>query len=141
MFFICELVVLNFTSFDIIPCIQRDFGGIAASLRNCCIPEDFPKTLIFCKTKAQCVKIFNVLTAVSAYKSLVSMYHANLSGETKASLYNRFASVQSDLRCLVCTIAFGMVSNGMRRRYMYTCTCTSIYVPHRPCICTCAYDL
>ena len=74
-----------------------------------------------------------MLTAVSAHKSLVSMYHANLSGETKAFIYNQFNSIQSDLRCLVCTIAFGMVRRTKRtctipdKPHNYTCTCDWLF--------------
>ena len=73
-------------------------------------PESFPKTLIFCKTKMQCVNVYTMLCSISPHKGLVSMYHATLSEETKVFLYRQFSASQSDLRCLVCTIAFGMVS-------------------------------
>ena len=82
-------------------------------MRNCDSPDDFPKTLVFCKTKSQCVKIYTMFMAVSSHKGLVSMYHATLSDETKAFLYRQFTARMSDLRCLVCTIAFGMVSKGV----------------------------
>ena len=38
------------------------------------------------------------------------MYHASLSDETKKHVFSMFASSRSSLRCLVSTIAFGMVS-------------------------------
>ena len=92
--------------------MQRDFGGIASSMRDCSSPEDFPKTLVFCKTKAQCVNIYNLFIRVSTHKSIVTMYHATLSEETKEFIYHHFTAAESDLRCIVCTIAFGMVSYG-----------------------------
>ena len=73
-------------------------------------PDTFPKTLVFCKTKAQCVKVYMLLSSMSSHRGLVSMYHATLSEETKEFLYRHFSARHSDLRCLVCTIAFGMVS-------------------------------
>ena len=91
------------------PYLQRDLGGLGLEMRGPS-PENFPKTLIFCKTKTQCVKVYTLLRSMSAHKGLVSMYHATLSEETKAFLYRHFSARQSDLRCLVCTIAFGMVS-------------------------------
>ena len=106
--YIDSVLLINF----IILYIQCDLGGIASQMRSCSSPEDFPKTLVFCKTKSQCVKLFNIFTAMSTHKGLISMYHATLSEETKAFLYRQFTARHSDLRCLVCTIAFGMVSNG-----------------------------
>ena len=47
---------------------------------------------------------------MASHKGLISMYHATLSDETKSFLYRHFTDRQSDLRCLVCTIAFGIVS-------------------------------
>ena len=83
----------------------RDFGGIASSMRDCSSPVDFPKTPVFCKTKAQCVNIFNLFIRVSTHKSIVTMYHATLSEETKEFIYHHFTASESDLRCIVCTIA------------------------------------
>ena len=80
------------------------------------IPEKFPKTLIFCKTKMQCVKVYGMLCSMSAHKGIVSMYHATLSEETKVHLYRHFSAIQSALRCLVCTVAFGIVSLAL---YIY----------------------
>ena len=106
--YIDSVLLINF----IILYIQCDLGGITSQMRSCHSPDDFPKTLVFCKTKSQCVKIFTLFTAMSTHKGLISMYHATLSEETKAFLYRQFTARQSDLRCLVCTITFGMVSNS-----------------------------
>lgn len=91
-------------------------------MKSCSSPEDFPKTLVFCKTKRQCVKIFSLFAQASKHKSLVSMYHATLSEETKTFLYCQFTATQSDLRCLVCTIAFGMVSTVGKAVVLYKYT-------------------
>ncbi len=55
------------------------------------------------------MRTFDFLSRVTRGKSLVSMYHATLSQETKSYLHQQFAAPSSDLRCLVCTVAFGMV--------------------------------
>ena len=94
-------------------------------MRDSTHPDNIPKTLIFCKTKAQCVKISNMLTKVTAHKGLTTMYHATLSDETKKFIYYNFITAGSDLRCIVCTIAFGMVrpkySVYSYHYYMYIC--------------------
>ena len=90
--------------------LQRDLGGVASRLQSCRSPEEFPKTVVFCKTKPICVKVHDLLSQTASVKSMVSMYHATLSDQTKRFLHQQFASHASDLRCLVCTVAFGMVS-------------------------------
>ena len=84
-------------------------GGIGVDLKMCSNPQNFPKTLIFCKTKSQCVRVFNVITKICGSRRMISMYHASLSEETKQSLRVQITNIL-DMRCLVCTIAFGMVS-------------------------------
>ena len=87
-------------------------------MKNCHTPADFP---IFCKTKTQCVQVYTMFRKMSSHKDLVSMYHATLSEETKSFLYQQFTSGHSDLRCLVCTIAFGMVSPQNSCMYILQC--------------------
>ena len=70
--YIDSVLVINF----IILYIHCDLGGIASQMRSCRSPEDFPKTLVFCKTKSQCVKLLNIFMAMSTHKGLISMYHA-----------------------------------------------------------------
>ena len=88
-------------------------------MRDSTHPDNIPKTLIFCKTKAQCVKIRNMLTKVTAHKGLTTMYHATLSDETKKFIYYNFITAGSDLRCIVCTIAFGMVRPKIQCSYIH----------------------
>ena len=84
-------------------------GEFAYQMKNYHSPENFPKTLVFCKMKMQCVKIYMMFRKMASHEGLISMYHATLSEETKSFLHHHFIDRQSDLRCLVCTIAFGMV--------------------------------
>lgn len=69
----------------------------------------FPKTIIFCRTKAVAGSIYYFLRA-RVPRGMVSMFHAKLTTETKNSLFREYSSTTSRLRCLIATIAFGMVS-------------------------------
>ncbi len=89
--------------------LQHDLGRIACSLQSCTAPDQFPKTIVFCKTKLDCVKVYNFLSKGTQVKAIVSMYHATLMEETKHFIHDQFADQASDLRCLVSTVAFGMV--------------------------------
>ena len=72
----------------------------------------FSKTLVFCKQKRTvCDVYFHLKHAVKSTK-FVTMYHASLSSETRYHVSSVFSSVESQLRCLVSTIAFGMVRLG-----------------------------
>lgn len=66
-----------------------------------------PKTIVFCKTKNICSKVYCCLSKTARDKSSVSMYHASLTQATKAQVHENFKS-GSQLRCLAATIAFGM---------------------------------
>ena len=72
-------------------------------------PSEIPKTIIFTQTKDMASKVYDVLKK-SAFKShYVSMYHASLTQRTKSFVQRQFGTNESCLRCLVATIAFGMV--------------------------------
>lgn len=90
---------------------QRDLSGILGKMKIC-VNDDavaFPKTLIFCKHKRTvCDVLFHLRRAVKS-SEFVTMYHASLSEETKQHVFSVFSSAHSQLRCLVSTIAFGMV--------------------------------
>ena len=68
-----------------------------------------PKTLVFAQTKDQAWKIFHMLRGASTKKEYVGMYHASISQNTKTALQYLFKNDHSTLRCLVATVAFGMV--------------------------------
>ncbi len=88
--------------------MQQDLGSMVSSLHYCESPSHFPKTLVFCRTKFECVKVYNLLSKPAHLKSMVSMYHATLFDETKHFLHGQFTQQASDLSCLVSTVAFGM---------------------------------
>ena len=72
-------------------------------------PSWIPKTIIFTQTKNMACRVYDVLKK-SAFKShYVSMYHASLIQRTKSFVQRQFGTDESCLRCLVATIAFGMV--------------------------------
>ena len=87
---------------------QRDLAGVAGMLRD--DPEDMPKTIVFCRTKNDCAKVYNFLSK-SARRHAVGMYHANLTQGTKAYVQEQFRC-RSQLKCLSATVAFGMVNNA-----------------------------
>ena len=67
-----------------------------------------PKTLIFTQTKNTACKVFCLLSNSASKKECVGMYHASLTHETKAYCQREF-SENGSVRCLVATVAFGMV--------------------------------
>ena len=79
-------------------------------------PASVPKTLVFTQTKDQAWKIFHMLQGASTKKEYVGMYHASISQNTKTALQHLFKSDDSTLRCLVATVAFGMVCTLYFRR-------------------------
>ena len=50
----------------------------------------------------------------------ISVYHASLSDETKEHVYNLFSYVGSELRCVIWTVAFGMVITTSETDYILT---------------------
>ena len=72
-------------------------------------PCSIPKTLIFCCRKETAANIYRFLSYSAASREHVTMYHASLTERSKREIYIRFSSRSSQLRCLVATIAFGMV--------------------------------
>ena len=89
--------------------LQRDLAGFASKMSECLAPETFPKTQIFCSTKSLACQILTFFKCNNVQGSFINMYHASLSEETKKAIYELFASPLSPLRCLVSTVAFGMV--------------------------------
>ena len=67
-----------------------------------------PKTILFTQTKDVACKIAHTLQ-LSAAKNYVGVYHASLTQHTKRAIQDAFSSAGSSLRCLVATVAFGMV--------------------------------
>ena len=83
-------------------------SGLIASLKTG-KPESTPKTLIFCQTKEAVVKVYRLLLHSAKSRESVSMFHASLTKTTK----QEFQSSSSALRCLVATVAFGMVGTPL----------------------------
>lgn len=70
-------------------------------------PADIPKTIIFAPTKTSVCKIYSMLAKHSVDNKYIRMFHASLTPSTKAVCVVDFKSGR--IRCLVSTIAFGMV--------------------------------
>ena len=68
-----------------------------------------PKTIIFTQSKDLACKIAYTLQQSAAKKNYVGVYHASLTQHTKCAIQEGFSSATSSLRCLVATVAFGMV--------------------------------
>ena len=62
--------------------------------------------IIFCQSKEAAVKVYRFLSGSAYRKESVSMFHASLTQNTKQE---RFQSSTCTFRCLVATVAFGMV--------------------------------
>lgn len=99
-------------AFSYQPCFysQSDLSGIVSLFKGAKEPQDVPKMIIFCQTKEAAVKIYRLLLIQSSCnKEYVCMFHASLTRTTKVVIQQRFQSSSSTLRCLVATVAFGMV--------------------------------
>ena len=89
---------------------KRDLAGVAAMLGKAKeVPEEVPKTIIFCRTKNDCAKVYSFLCK-SLPRNTVSMYHSSISQSTRSTVQEQFRC-SGQLRCLSATIAFGMVIN------------------------------
>ena len=66
-----------------------------------------PKTIIYTLTKNSACKVYEMLRKSVHNSHCVSMYHASLTPATKAHVHSEFQ--KGTLRCLVSTVAFGMV--------------------------------
>ena len=86
--------------------------------------ESIPKTLIFTLTKESAWKVFHVLQRAAVKNYYVGMYHADQTQQTKLFIQQTFSSPHSNTRCLVATIAFGMVCNSVF--CVYTILCVNI---------------
>ena len=81
-----------------------------AKLKECNNALQFPKTVILCQRKEAVSNIYKHLKKVAQVPHMVTMFHASLREETKKAVYTEFSSTTTTLRCLVATIAFGLVS-------------------------------
>ena len=83
---------------------QRDLHGISSMLKS---PNTFiiPKMLIYVQTKDMAWKVYIHLQR----QCVTGIYHANITQTTKAAVYREFRSSGSPLKCLIATVAFGMV--------------------------------
>ena len=64
--------------------------------------------IVFTQTKNAAVKVYDMLRKASNKRHYVGMYHA-LTPQTKSFAQQQFQTNESELRCLVATVAFGMV--------------------------------
>ena len=69
--------------------------------------SSLPKTVIFCSKKKTVSSVHRFLHCSD--RSSVTMYHASLTEQTKKAVYDEFSKPASYIRCLVSTLAFGMV--------------------------------
>ena len=86
--------------------MQKDLSGLASCLSSSRSPVDVPKTIVFASTKNSVCRVYRMLSG-HASKKLVGMFHASMAASTKAVCVSGFRSGRT--RCLVSTIAFGMV--------------------------------
>lgn len=86
--------------------LQRDLESVIKNLNS----GSPAKTIVYAHTKDAAWKLYHVLQKSVLRKSCVAFYHADLTQETKSYTYQNFLSASSTIKCLVATIAFGMVS-------------------------------
>ena len=92
---------------------QGDLCGIAAMLKS---SNGFiiPKMIVYVQTKDMAWKVYSFLQRESEKRCYVTVYHANLTQTTKSMVYQEFSSPSSSVRCLVATVAFGMVCGKLK---------------------------
>ena len=93
--------------------MQSDLDGLANVLKSATY-TDIPKTIVYVQTKDMAWKVYHFLQEAALKRCYLGMYHANLTSSTKSSVYQSFKGGSSTLRCLVATVAFGMVGIYIR---------------------------
>lgn len=68
-----------------------------------------PKMLVYVQTKDMAWRLYSHMQREAAKRCYVGVYHANLTQTTKSIVYQDFRSSGSSMRCLIATVAFGMV--------------------------------
>ena len=103
--------------------VQRDLDGLTTLLKSTST-YDIPKTLLYVSSKNMACKIYHFLKIASSDKHSVGIYHADLTRSYKSSVCQQFSAVTSRMRCLVATVAFGMVCVP----YLLVTTCPYMYM-------------
>ena len=68
-----------------------------------------PKMVVYVQTKDMAWKVYSHLLSESVARGVIDVYHASLTRETRSRVARDFMSTSSSLKCLVSTVAFGMV--------------------------------
>lgn len=68
-----------------------------------------PKMIVYVRTKDMAWKVYSHLLRESVQRCYLGVFHADLTQATKSSVYQNFRSNGSSLKCLIATVAFGMV--------------------------------
>ena len=68
-----------------------------------------PKCIVYTQTKNSACKVYGFLAASAHNRKSVGLYHANITKSNKVMTHSEFSKADSDLRCLVATVAFGLV--------------------------------
>lgn len=102
------IVTLSFTTlqFTTLDYTQQHFGDLKLCLKKLKSLDD---SLLFCQTKGVVVKVYLPLSQCTAFWHHISMYHASLSEATKLAIQHRYGHTNL-LKCVVSTVAFGLVS-------------------------------
>lgn len=72
-----------------------------------------PKVIVYVQSKDIATKLYRHFLGESVSPLTVDVYHANLTPETKSRVYKEFKSNRSCIKCLVATVAFGMVCSSL----------------------------
>ena len=80
-----------------------------------------PKSIAYAQTKNLACKIYRLLSSAHNRKS-VGLYHADISKSNKTLTHHEFSRADSELKCLVSTVAFGLVCVlVLKLRLTYLC--------------------
>ena len=78
------------------------------ALKSVCSAQ-IPKSIVYAQTKNSACKIYRLLSSFAHSRKNVGLYHADISKSNKALTHHEFSRGGSELKCLVSTVAFGLV--------------------------------
>lgn len=88
--------------------LQGDLCGLVKILKTPVVAL-IPKVILYVQTKDMAWKLYSYLLGESVPRSTIEVYHASLTHETKCRVYREFKNHSSCRKCLIATVAFGMV--------------------------------
>ena len=100
--------------------IQSDLCGITKILQTS-VAALIPKMILYVQTKEMAWKLYSHFLGEGVSHRTLDVYHASLTTGTKSRVYREFKSGSSCMKCLIATVAFGMVCSPLVCDNHYNC--------------------